>query len=124
VTKAKKASPKRAKSSPRQTTSHSAPQRRTKPIGSASSPAERVVSRETKREKVLVMLRSNRGATIEAIVKATGWQQHSVRGFLSGVVRKRLKLDLASEKPGKDRIYRIKAARSSAAKATATGSMA
>lgn len=70
------------------------------------------------------MLRSNRGATIEAIVKATGWQQHSVRGFLSGVVRKRLKLDLASEKPGKDRIYRIKAARSSAAKATATGSMA
>ncbi|RTL78680.1 DUF3489 domain-containing protein [Afipia clevelandensis] len=124
MTKAKKASPKRAKSSPRQTTSHSAPQRRTKPIGSASSPAERVVSRETKREKVLVMLRSNRGATIEAIVKATGWQQHSVRGFLSGVVRKRLKLDLASEKPGKDRIYRIKAARSSAAKATATGSMA
>ncbi|EGP06227.1 hypothetical protein CSIRO_4237 [Bradyrhizobiaceae bacterium SG-6C] len=47
-----------------------------------------------------------------------------MRGFLSGVVRKRLKLDLASEKPGKDRIYRIKAARSSAAKATATGSMA
>jgi hypothetical protein len=58
------------------------------------------------------------------MMKTTGWQQHSVRGFLTGVVRKRLKLDLTSEKPGHDRIYRIKAARSSAAKAAVTDSMA
>jgi hypothetical protein len=124
VAKAKKALPKGAKRSPRQTTSHSAPQRRAKPIGSASSPAKGAANRETKRDKVLVMLRSNRGATIAAMVKMTGWQQHSVRGFLTGVVRKQLKLDLTSEKPGKDRIYRIKAARSSAAKVTASSSMA
>lgn len=65
---------------------------------------------------MLAMLRSKQGATITAIVKATGWQQHSVRSFLTGVVRKRLKLELTSEKPGKDRIYRIKVARPLAAK--------
>lgn len=58
------------------------------------------------------------------MMKTTGWQQHSVRGFLTGVVRKRLKLDLTSEKPGKDRIYRIKVARLSAAKTILTNSMA
>jgi hypothetical protein len=40
-------------------------------------------------------------------MKATGWQQHSVRGFLAGVVRKRLKLKLDSEKLGGQRVYRI-----------------
>lgn len=124
MTRAKKAFPKGATNSTRQTASHSAPQRRAKPIGSASSPVKGAANRETKRDKVLAMLRSNRGATLAAMVKATGWQQHSVRGFLTGVVRKRLKLDLTSEKPGKDRIYRIKAARPSAAKVTASSSMA
>ena len=40
-------------------------------------------------------------------MKATGWQQHSVRGFLAGVVRKRLKLTLASKKVNGNRIYQI-----------------
>jgi hypothetical protein len=53
------------------------------------------------------MLRSNSGASISALMQATGWQQHSVRGFLAGVVRKRLKLDLVSAVDAGVRTYRI-----------------
>ena len=53
------------------------------------------------------MLQSPAGATIAAMMKATGWQQHSVRGFLAGVVRKRLKLKLGSKKVDGERVYRI-----------------
>jgi hypothetical protein len=41
------------------------------------------------------------------MMKATGWQQHSVRGFLAGVVRKRLKLKFGSRKVDGERVYRI-----------------
>jgi hypothetical protein len=63
--------------------------------------------RESKQEAVIAMLQSRHGATIPAIVKATGWQQHSVRGFFAGVVRKRLGLSLVSDKTGDARVYRI-----------------
>jgi hypothetical protein len=53
------------------------------------------------------MLQSPTGATITAMMKATAWQQHSVRGFLAGVVRKRLKLKLDSKKVDGNRVYRI-----------------
>jgi hypothetical protein len=62
---------------------------------------------ESKQAKVIASLRAPLGTTIESMMNATGWQQHSVRGFLAGVVRKKLGLDLVSE-PGKSgRIYRI-----------------
>ena len=62
----------------------------------------------SKQSRVIAMLQSPAGATIAAMVKATGWQQHSVRGFLAGVVRKRLKLKLDSAKGvDRTRIYRL-----------------
>lgn len=65
---------------------------------------------ETKADLVLKKLRSTKGATVEALMEATGWQAHSVRGFLSGTVRKKLGLPLVGE-AGKDgvRRYRIDA---------------
>jgi Protein of unknown function (DUF3489) len=56
---------------------------------------------------VIAMLRSP-VPRIDAMMKATGWQQHSVRGFLAGVVRKRLNLKLSSDKVSGKRIYQIK----------------
>jgi Protein of unknown function (DUF3489) len=61
----------------------------------------------SKQARVIAMLRSPAGATVTAMMKATGWQQHSVRGFLAGVVRKRLKLKLASQRVDATRVYRI-----------------
>jgi hypothetical protein len=57
-------------------------------------------------------IRTPAGATVAAIRTATEWQQHSVRGFLAGVVRKKLGLNLVSESTDKGRVYRIKASSS------------
>ena len=84
-------------------------------MGSASaSPAiatrpeqKRSGSAGSKQARVIMMLRSADGTTIAAMMKATGWQQHSVRGFLAGVVRKKLKLKLNSNKVDGKRIYRV-----------------
>ena len=61
----------------------------------------------TKHDRVLGLLRAKGGTTIAAISKVTGWQPHSVRGFLACVVKKKLGLTLESKKTKSDRIYRI-----------------
>ena len=70
---------------------------------------------KTKHARIIAMLRTPAGATIAAIMTATDWQQHSVRGFLAGVVRKKLGLNLVSEQTDKGRVYRIKDGKTSPA---------
>jgi Protein of unknown function (DUF3489) len=99
----------------------------TKPTSRKRSapPSSRPAARpDTKHARVIAMLRKPAGVTIAAIMTATDWQQHSVRGFLAGVVRKKLGLNLVSEQTDKGRVYRIKdgnAAPASAVRAQQAG---
>jgi Protein of unknown function (DUF3489) len=62
----------------------------------------------TKQEQLIAMLRRKQGATIAQIVEATGWQPHTVRGAFAGALKKRLGLDVTSEKvEGRGRVYRL-----------------
>ena len=64
--------------------------------------------KQTKQQTCLKLLGRREGATIEELEEATGWQKHSVRGFLAGAVKKNLGLTLVSEKPDAGpRRYRI-----------------
>jgi hypothetical protein len=81
----------------------------------AGDPKSKKADPASKQSRIIAMLRSTSGTTIAAMMKVTGWQQHSVRGFLAGVVRKRLKLKLDSKKVDGNRVYQIASGRGSKA---------
>ena len=78
-----------------------------KPPQPAITDPEKKNDASSKQARVIEMLQSPTGMTIAAMMKETGWQQHSVRGFLAGVVRKKLKLKLNSKKIDGSRVYRV-----------------
>lgn len=81
----------------------------------APSSSKMTMRADTKHSRIVAMLRAPAGTTVAAIMAATDWQQHSVRGFLAGIVRKKLGLNLVSEQTDKGRVYRIKDGKSSSA---------
>jgi hypothetical protein len=107
MTKSKSKAKATSRSGPRKT---SKPKSRTRSVPSSAKPATQP---GTKHARILAMLRTPAGTTIAAIMTATEWQQHSVRGFLAGVVRKKLGLNLVSEQTDKGRVYRIKDSKAS-----------
>ena len=75
------------------------------PADATATPAKQVAG--TKAAVILKKLATAKGATLDQVMEVTSWQAHSVRGFLSGTVKKKLGLTLISE-VGKDGIRRYR----------------
>jgi hypothetical protein len=73
---------------------------------------------DSKQDKIVALLHRPKGATLDALVTETQWQKHSVRGFLAGTVRKKLKLPLLSEEIDGVRTYRIGTGKAAKSKRT------
>ncbi|RDW12566.1 DUF3489 domain-containing protein, partial [Paracoccus thiocyanatus] len=80
------------------------------PAEADTAPKARTPRTGTKQAKLIDMLRADGGATIDEIVAATGWQPHTVRGAFAGALKKKLGLEVTSEKvEGRGRVYRLEA---------------
>jgi hypothetical protein len=88
-------------SKPRAATKTKSKAKRAKPI------VHHITRAKSKQDAVLALLSRPQGATIAAMIEATGWKSHSVRGFRAGVVRKKLRLKLDSGKTEGERVYRV-----------------
>jgi hypothetical protein len=74
----------------------------------AAAPKTRMQREGTKQATLIAMLRAPDGATIAEIMAATGWQSHTVRGAMAGALKKKLGLEVTSEKvEGRGRVYRL-----------------
>ena len=109
----------KTRNSVRQTTARKAGQLKsvTEPATHQRRPSvsQSTARRESKKARIIAMLQAPGGVTIEAIARAAKWQPHSVRGFLAGVVRKKLGLTLVSADGANGRVYRIMDGTASAA---------
>lgn len=78
-------------------------------VGTLTAPQVRVnAQKQNKTIHIIALLELEEGVSLERLVEVTGWQKHSIRGFLSGTIRKRLGLNLVSSKdPHGTRVYRI-----------------
>lgn len=96
------------KAKPGKTTAK-APKPRQKPaVADRTAKAERKPRTDTKQAKLIAMLKAKGGATVEEIAAAFGWQSHTVRGAVYGALKKKLGLDIVSEKiQNRGRVYRI-----------------
>ncbi|MHB1101677.1 MAG: DUF3489 domain-containing protein [Devosia sp.] len=78
------------------------------PTGTEAAPKTRTPRVGTKQATLIAMLRAPGGATIEEIMAATGWQSHTVRGAMAGALKKKLGLEVTSEKVEvRGRVYRL-----------------
>ena len=78
------------------------------PHAAALAPRARKIREGTKQAALIAMLRAEGGATIAEIVASTGWQSHTVRGAMSGALKKKLGMEVTSEKDeGRGRVYRL-----------------
>lgn len=79
------------------------------PAEQTEAPKARTPREGTKQAILIAMLRAPEGATVEEIMTATGWQSHTVRGAMAGALKKKLGLDVTSEKiEGRGRVYAIR----------------
>lgn len=77
------------------------------PDPAVTLPSEPTAAPTTKMEQVIAGLRRPEGMSVPDIVDLTGWQSHSVRGFMSGALKKKRGLTIVSEKIEGQRVYRI-----------------
>ena len=81
------------------------------PTEADTAPKARTPREGTKQATLIAMLRAPEGATIDEIVAATGWQSHTVRGAMAGALKKKLGLEVTSEKvENRGRVYKLPAA--------------
>jgi hypothetical protein len=85
-----------------------------RPVPDARSAGKNSASESSKQSQLIALLNSLAGATVAQMMSLTGWQAHSVRGVMSGILRKKLGLNVVSEVGPTDgtRVYRIAASKS------------
>ena len=103
-----KAAPGGTKAKPAKTPRESRKPRQRPAVADGAANTERKTRNDTKQAQLIAMLKAKDGATVEEIATAFGWQAHTVRGALYGALRKKLGLDVVSEKvEGRGRVYRV-----------------